>query len=241
LQNKQGELKQINNEKEKYYLKTDTNVSDPIEFETKNDELNNYASIDLTLNALEEAFNNDPKLYIKLKYYALKSIRFYHRKDVIEDQTAEDVVNNVIEKIINGIRKWNPDKLPNIVNLILMTIVSYVRNAYKKKKNIHIGIDLYNSAGELCEANISDLQRAYLQEDMTVEIFRDQLEDLISKAYSVLEHDVYATFVLEELLEIDHGTINNPVPLIAEKLKINETDVKNAIRRIKRNINKIFS
>jgi len=222
--------------KQNYFLKTEARKTDERKIDKYYTEQRDYAASEVITYALENAFKADPHLMIKLNYQALKHIRYYFHKNMIGDLTAEDVVSIVIQKIISSDRKWYLNRTPNIVSLILMGIVSYVRNEAKKKKIIKIGIDLFDKDGNFIEASIIDLQRAYLREDLKNEDFKDQLEDMINKLYKELENDVYASFVLDELLETDHASEKKPAIAIAEKLKIPEPEVKNAIRRIKRKI-----
>jgi len=225
-----------NTGKQNYFPKSNARKTDEGRIDKNYEEQQDYAAAEATVCALENAFKADPHLMIKLNYHAQKNIRYYFHKNMLGDLTAEDVVSIVIQKIISSERKWYINRSPNIVSLLLMAIVSFVRNEAKKKKNIITGIDLFDKEGNLIEANIVELQRAYLREDLQNEDFRDQLEDMISKLYKELENDVYASFVLDELLETDHTIEKKPTTAIAAKLKIPEAEVRNAIRRIKRKI-----
>ena len=93
----------------------------------------------------------------------------------------------------------------------------------------------------MIEANLVDLQRAFVRADLENPAHRDQLEDLIDRLFTALKNDTVAYFVLEELLDIDHSEVKKPEALIAAKLQISEPEVRNAIRRIKRKIKKIIS
>ena len=226
---------------ESEYLDIEEKVNDDENLGQENEESAECATTLEVVNALKDAFKADPNLIFKLKFKALSYIKYYFRKNTIDLLTSEDVVNEVIRKIIDGDRKWYRKRTPNIVHLLMMATLSFVRNEWKKKKKIITGIKLYDESGNLIEDNIVDLQRAYLWEDMEHEFFREQLEDQIIKLYKVLENDVDAWFVLDELLKIDHSEVKKPETLIAKELRIPELDVKNAIRRIRRKINRLVS
>lgn len=209
------------------------------ELENEDDESRIFASSQETVTALDEALRQNPKLYYIFCGIALKWIRWYFFKDSIDDHNAVDVVNVVLFKIMNCDRKWEPIKVPNITNLVFMSIVSYIRNQWKKKNNNLISIDIYNEDGELNEANIIDLQRAYIRKDLEQQLFGEQLEDLIEKLFTKLKNDTEAYCVLDELLKNDYGKVKNPVLSIASNLGMTEISVKNAVRRIKRKITKL--
>lgn len=210
------------------------------EIETGDEEPRSFASPLQVITALEEAFKKDKNLLPRLSGQALKLIRLYFRKNMINDLTADDVVNKVISTIISGPRMWYRDKVPDIAKLLFMVLHSYIRNERKKKTPGLRSIDLYNRDGELIETDIVDLQRAYLREDLADPELSAELENNITLLFQELENDTIAYFVLEELLAIDHNEITKPEAYIAEKLQVTELDVKNAVRRIKRRIKKIM-
>jgi len=217
-----------------------TEKKDEGESEIGDEEPLSFASPMQVINAMEEAFRNDKDLLNLLKGKALKLIRFYFRSNMMHDLTAEDVVDKALKPLISGKRKWYPDKVPDIVELMFMVLYSFIRNERKKKKERIVGLELYSSDGELCETNIIDLQRAYLREDLMDPELSLELENNIERLFVELENDTIAYFVLEEYLEIDHNEIKKPETYIAEKLQVTVLDVKNAVRRIKRRIKKIM-
>jgi len=210
------------------------------EIQTGDEEPRSVASSQQIIAALEEAFKKDKNLLLRLQGQALKLIRLYFRKNMINDLTADDVVNKVISTIISGPRMWYLDKVPDIVKLMFMVLHSYIRNEKKKVRPSVRNIDLYNRDGELIETGIVDLQRAYLREDLEDPELGAELEKNINLLFQELENDTIAYFVLEEFLEIDHNEIKKPEAYIAGMLQITELDVKNAVRRIRRRINKIM-
>ncbi|OQY71308.1 MAG: hypothetical protein B6D44_13280 [Ignavibacteriales bacterium UTCHB2] len=210
------------------------------EFENGDEEPRPFASTLQVIAAMEEAFRIDKDLLLKLNGQALKLIRLYFNKKMLNDLTAEDVVNRVLELLTSGKRKWYKDTVPDIVKLILLVLHSFIRNERKKKKHWLRSIDLYDKDGELIETDIVDVQRAYLREDLADPASGLELEKNLTALFLELEADTIAYFVLEEYLEIDHNEIKKPEAFIAQKLQISEPDVRLAKRRIKRRISKIM-
>ena len=211
------------------------------ELEGGDEEPRSFASPLQVINAMEEAFRKDRTLLPRLYGRARKLIRFYFHNNMLYDLTAADVFHCAISPLIKGQRKWYQDKVPDIVPLMFLVLHSYIRNERKKKKPLISGIELYNKDGELIEADIVDLQRAYLREDLEDKDLSLELEKNIMELKNELENDTIAYFVLEELLEIDHTQIKKPEAFIAEKLQLTEPEVKNAIRRIRRRVHKLLS
>jgi DNA-directed RNA polymerase specialized sigma24 family protein len=212
--------------------------------ESGDDEPRLYASTGAVIDALEEAFRNDKNLLIKLRFKALYWIRWYFFGDMIGNQTNEDVVNEVIAKVVNGDRKWFPEKTPNIVHLLLMTIVSHIRNELNKtnrQKHNDSTMDLYDKDGNLNEHNIAEVQRGYVLDYLQVEENKEALESRIERLFKDLEDDYMAYFVLDEILKINHDDEKKSLSSIAIKLNISESEVRNAFRRIVRKYKKIIS
>jgi DNA-directed RNA polymerase specialized sigma24 family protein len=210
--------------------------------ESGDDEPRLYASTGAVIDALEEAFKNDKKLLIKLRFKALSWIRWYFFCDMIGNQTNEDVVEEVISKVVNGDRKWYPERTPNIVHLLLMTIVSHIRNELNKtktQKHIDIAMDLYDKDSNLNEHNMAEIQRGYVLEYLQAEENKEELESRIERLFKDLEDDYLAYFVLDEILKINHDDEKKSLSSIAIKLNISESEVRNAFRRIVRNYKKI--
>ena len=211
--------------------------------DTGDDEQLEYASEELVLNALNDAFKSDQALFNKLKQHAIKWYALVDFKRNATDDDAADVVIESVIKIISLRRKWYNDKVPNIVNLILLVIVSEIRNGRKKKNPFVKETSFYNKDGELIEENSVDIIRAYLREDIFNGNTGEQIEDWITRLFNIFEknNDVSAYFVLENLLEVDRTIIKEPEIHIASELKIDVAEVKNAIRRIKRNIHQLIN
>lgn len=214
------------------------------ELDNGDEEPRPFASPVQVIAALEEAFRNDKNLLIKLRFKALYWIRWYFFCDMIGNQTNEDVVEEVISKVVCGDRKWDPEKTPNIVHLLLMSIVSHIRNELNKTKRQRrndSAMDLYDQYGNLNEHNIAEVQRGYVLEYLQTEENKEELESRIERLFKDLEDDYMAYFVLDEILKINHDDEKKSLSSIAIKLNISESEVRNAFRRIVRKYKKIIS
>ncbi len=184
--------------------------------------------------AFENARKREKGFQSNLLEYTLIKIRYYFYCDQMCDKTADDVLQIAFEKILSCTRKWYKQRVPDFKEFVMMVIHSYVRNERKKKDEFYT-VDLYDNEGNLSENGLIDLIRASTREDIEDSIFRENLEESIDRLESLLANDVYAYFVLEEML---NGIKDNNE--IAKRLGIDLNEVKNARRRIREKINKIF-
>jgi hypothetical protein len=202
-----------------------------------------FASKREVVTALDEAFKSDAHLFKKLKNHALKWYSLLAAGKKVGENDAADVVTLVVRKLLTQTRKWYKAKTPNIVNVMLMAIVSEIRNGRKKLKPTIKKTSFYDKNGDLVEEKIEEIVRAYLREDISDGTITEQVENWISRLMQIFEKkdDTVAFCVLEELLDIDRTEIKKPEEYIAGKLGISVTDVKNAIRRIRRTINSVIN
>lgn len=191
------------------------------------------------LNSIEIAYRSDKDLRYKILYTTLSKIRYYTFKDEVNEQSAEDVIQNVILLIAQGIRKWNKVKFPNVVNFLLMIIHSYVRNESKKKQKWK-NEDIYDAAGKLKENKVEKFCREALTEDLSEELFKEKLENLINtlevKLIEKCDDDAY--YVLDEILKYDLEELDDNS--LSKKLGITAAEFKLAKRRIRYAANQII-
>jgi hypothetical protein len=189
-------------------------------------------------NAIVSAYSNDKDLSKKILYTTLAKIRYYTFKDEINDQNAEDVIENVILLIAQGKRKWNKASFPNVINYLLVAIHSYIRNESKKKQKWK-NEDIYDDEGNLKENQIEIFCREAVTDDLSEEFFKEKLEDLINNLeIKLIENgDDVAYCVMDEILKSDTEIIDNTT--IALKLGISETEFKLAKRRIRYTIKQL--
>lgn len=209
--------------------------SDSTELETNEDENYGIASKEKACTALEEAYKCTKDLQVIFEYRALSHIRFYFFSDRIKEMTASDIVQEAVLLIITGKRKWNVRLVPNIINFVFMVIVSFIRNE-RKKQNHHISLQEIDEDGDPKQAGLIELFKESFRKDLETDLSKSDYETLIVKCLKELEHDIYATFVFEELIE---GTQSNIK--IADNLKISVSEVEASKKRIKRKLKEIIS
>jgi DNA-directed RNA polymerase specialized sigma24 family protein len=185
------------------------------------------------LKELKSVLISDPGLFYRLVYYALKNIRLYFASNSINGLTAQDVVHIVIEKIITGIRKWNRNLIPDIRILLFLSIKSFIRNEKRRKSNAPL-LDIHELKSELNRSAFNIYCNELNRQDFHDRIFSADFEYVIQKLKSLLKNDIYASFVLDEILEGAESNIE-----IAENLNISVRDVENAKKRIRNKANKL--
>ncbi len=196
-----------------------------------------FASREEFFSAMEDAYRADKFLQTKILYTTLSKIRYYTFKDEVNGQTADDVIQNVIELITISKRKWNKEKFPNVINYLLVAIHSYVRNESKKKQKWK-SVDIYDNEGKLKEIEIEKFLREAIAEDLSEDFFKERLEDLIKKCMIKLEKDDNAYCVCDEILKNDTEKIE--AEILAKSLGITVQEVKLAQRRIRYAANQII-
>lgn len=197
----------------------------------ENEEIREIATKEEFFTTLETAYRNDTNLQIKLLYSTLSKIRFYCFKDEVNGLTAEDAVQNVIELVITGKRNWNKKRFKSVVHYLLVAIHSYVRNESKKKPDWK-SEDIYDTNGNLKENEIDKFLREAIITDLSEELFKDRLDDLINKLMNKLEDtDEDAFCVLDEILKNDTEKINDEI--LAHKLGIDLHKFKLTKRRLR--------
>jgi DNA-directed RNA polymerase specialized sigma subunit len=212
----------------------------------------NIASPTEALNAIAKAFTEDKNLFTKLRGFAKKILVQFDFNDRLLRLGEDNIVGMLIEKIGDGIRKWNKNLQPNIVRFMNMAIVSIIIDELKKKKQIKCVPlnDLKKSAYDLAEEqeelrnmhNIENINMIDFETNSTVEKKQitacavppsdDQFgdnEDIITNFEKEFENDTEAFCVLQERL--DDVKSNQE---IARKLGITVKEVENALKRIKR-------
>lgn len=140
--------------------------------------------------------------------------------------TAEDIVGDILIKMVNGERNWNREKV-DINAFMYNSIRSHVEAIAKKEKRTE-STDKYLPETDSFESKFDDklcltLEAIYLQQDTKekLAIVRNKLKD---------DEDCEIVF------NCFHEGMNESE--IAKDLGISKTDVRNIIRRIKYKIRK---
>ena len=184
---------------------------------------------------IEACFQREINLTQRLSFTALGFIRHYFFRDTIGNYTSDDVVNNVMEKIISCKRRWDKERFPYILDFIRISMLSYVRNERKRKAKFEL-VDLCNEEGELEEWKHQDYLTVCFNNDLNENLLDSfKYQKLYDQLWFELRKDVYATFVLEKRIDGMKSNIE-----IARNLGIEIREVENALKRIKRKYSEIF-
>jgi len=193
-----------------------------------------YASKEEIIVALITCLGKGNNVRQSLSYYSLGLLRYYFGCDNIRGLTSDDVVHNVIEKILGGIRKWDKRKFPELIDFIRVAILSYIRNERKR-------VDKYEEL-DLCEEvenenlSSSDYVRICIENDLnTGTLNAECFAELCTKLINSLNDDIYASFVLEKRLEGMKSNIQ-----IAEQLGLEVKEVEKTLKRIKRKYTEVI-
>lgn len=184
---------------------------------------------------LYKVLSGEKHFRYRLVYYALKNIRLYFSSDSMNSLSAQDVVQIVLEKVITGVRKWNKCLIPDIKALLFLSIKSFIRNE-KRRIKYTVLFDLDSISSELNRTSLSEFCNQMNIQDFNDNIFSSDLRILISKLKYQLKEDIYASFVLDEILEGAESNIE-----IAASLNISVKDVENAKKRIRNKSNKLIN
>jgi RNA polymerase sigma factor (sigma-70 family) len=136
------------------------------------------------IKVFQNAFNDPSKPYEAWLEHADRLIKIKLNGRASQPYKAEDIINEIIEKVIDGKRSWDMDRVPDINKFMFMQILSVVDNKYKKEKNL-ISSEVYNSEDE----------SFYYRDDYTSilnldEIYKRQdIMEAFSRCYNELETD----------------------------------------------------
>lgn len=216
-------------------------------------EANDIASLEEILSGLETVFA-DRNLQPKLKHYTEGQIRLRLGKKAIERLSSDEVVSEAINRIIEGDRKWYKSKTENIVELIIMVIVSIIRiEAVKnisqenqlfieyeagikaKRRNFKpkfVPLEFKSERSRHNENTVADVETARSNYNpYTDDADAIKFNDYIEKVELALNDDEQAFFVFMQRL----NGIKAPAE-IAKNLDIDVCEVYNALKRVKRAI-----
>jgi DNA-directed RNA polymerase specialized sigma24 family protein len=171
-----------------------------------------------------------PNLLKRLSYFALKHIRLYFFSSTINGESAVEVVQQIIEKVLSLERKWYREKQPDFVNFLRLAIFSYIRNKYKNKEKI-VFVRMYDDEGREIEEYDKDYVRNCIHSDLNDVNLQASYLEFIERLKHFLRRDNTALLILECEL---NGT--NKHIEIAEILKIDIKEVRKGVKRLRRGI-----
>jgi len=156
---------------------------------------------------------------IKLTAYVITLCRFAGGQDIPGGIEPEDIVMEAIEKIYTGVRKWDPDKDPDLHLYLKSVVKSILSNRFNLADNRIL-------AGVVLEDTLTDQTS-----DPETEIYARQLDKSISMA---MRGDTELCLVYKALKD---GL--RPAQ-IAEEYAIEINTVRNAQKRLCRLVYKVL-
>ncbi len=138
------------------------------------------------------------------------------------DMEPDDLASEALTRVLEGSRKWNQDKYPDIIFLLKSTVDSIISKIWKLKDNVH----RLRECGEY--TNIKALEN-YESPEAEKNEMNEVLESRLDEIRSYIEGDNE----LEELfLAIEYGNFSRKE--IIEVLKWETKKFDNAMKRLKR-------
>lgn len=138
--------------------------------------------------------------------------------------SPEDLVNDAVQKVLAGERKWNPDKHPDIVIFLKSVIKSIASHALKSHKIMN------KCHGEFSQQASDNTAQRQVDDTET----RRHYSDIVDQIELALQDD-------EELLllfyAMQEGHFNDQD--LSEALEMDITTIRNAKKRMRRRISEI--
>ena len=185
----------------------------------------------IIIQKFEKIFTNRSECYdIWLKVASDTLNKYFHGKRG-RAYKAEDVVQEVILKIIEGVRKWDFKEYPNLTQFMIWNIKSFIHSLYKKEKyhNYFEDISDYNNDS----SNTIILPAFISPEDIELNY---ELMEKIKIFYERLE----AEKEFECLKVIDYMRLEYKNSEVAKRLNIKPSEVVNIKKRIKNRLKFYF-
>ena len=191
-------------------------------------ETNNYADP----GSLLAGILNDPKLKSRLLKYG-SNLLYKRTKDIFARHlTSEDLLSNVITKLLSGDIKWNKEKC-SLMDFLYQRIRSEISNLIKKEhKFIPVPLQDLDFVSEDIDGNEIEGETA---KELIINPFEDALQD--EPIDPVTFKDIasrYFSDSVEEFCVFDEMTKGHCPRTIASSLGLSESHVYNIKKRIVR-------
>ena len=147
---------------------------------------------DRILQLFENADWND--IILKLTHYALQRARVYAWKSGKSDQllggkNPEDIACEAIEKVLSGIRNWDPDKYPNLLTHLKWVVKSDMEHLASSMEHRTTGRMPELGEGEEGYETNPDLS-SQTPEEMLIACEKEDLEErLKDELYAMVKGD----------------------------------------------------
>ena len=185
----------------------------------------------IIIEKFEKIFTSKSECYIIWLKVANDTLNKYFHGKRGRAYKAEDVVQEVILKIIDGTRKWNFIEYPDLTRFMIWNIKSFIHSLYKKEKYHDYIEDFSNHDDDTTDSII--IPSCISPEDIELNY---EIMEKIKIFYDRLEADNE----FECLKVIDYMRLEYKNSEIAKRLKIKPSDVVNIKKRIKNKLKFYF-
>ena len=192
---------------------------------------------DRVLHLLENA--DWKEIILKLTHYALQRARVYAWKSGKSDQllggkTPEDIAFEAIEKVLSGIRDWDPDRYPNLLTHLKWVVKSDMEHLASSMEHQATGRMPEPEEGEKGYEAIADPSSPTPEDELITREKEDLEERLKDELYAAVRGDQD----LETLLLCFEEGIDKP-ETIAAQTGWNVSEVYNLKRKLLRKASKL--
>jgi len=180
------------------------------------------------IKAFQDAFSDPAKPYEEWLEHADKLIKIKLDGRASQPYKAEDIVNEIIVKVIDSVRAWDMDRVPDINKFMYMQILSVVDNKFQKEKRL-VSSERYNKEDDsfyVTRDLISnlDLDEIYKQQDII---------ETLTRCYNEIEKDTELGVVFLSWGE------DNKSQEIAEEFGLTVKEVEAIKQKIRRKLKKL--
>lgn len=187
-----------------------------------------YSAIEKIELALTVKKNHFKKWLVVADRY----LKYYSNGKYERHLTAEDVVQELITKILEGKRNWNPEKQPDFDQFMFLNIRSIVEGKFRARNKVESVEDFYPDNSETGVKHNFNKNLIAENEDPADAIDRN---DKIEECYNEILDDEDAALVF---LEWKKGKTSRQ---IAEELGMEVAEVERCKKRIIYKLNKKFN
>jgi len=190
------------------------------------------SSLKLAISEIENAFTcnkNRSKSWINV---AGKYLKYYSSDKYENHYQPDDIVMELIDKILNGRRNWDPDRVPDFDQFIYMNIRSLVEGKFRNR-NIVESVPVFEPSAKAGKV-YKGLQDDQYEKEPEYEQLIDH-NDKLSKCYDILSSDEECGVVFLEML---NGSTSIQ---IAKYIGTDVAEVEKIKKRIKYKLKKYLS
>lgn len=186
-------------------------------------------NLELAIEKIEYAIKIKKKILKGWLVVADRYLKSYTKGIYERHWTAEDIVQELIEKILSGERNWDPETVPDFNKFVYQNIRSIVGGKLKNRQTVETVANFYPGIEESRVKKVFSSGLVVDNSDVANEI---DINDKIEKSYSRIMDDDECALVFLEWKE------NKTSKEIAGSLGIDVADVERIKKRIRYTLTK---